>query len=194
MIDKSKRKANVQRNGSVVAIRMTGGPDCLWLNMYLDTEQWQMTCDSDIGFYAYNWRHGMNNAESFLEFCCKWLNKEDWLLRKCVNESHGELDFDVEQTCENLREEYREFHGEHCDMEAFEDVIETACGYEGEAAWSTALHVAAEERGVELPDEYWCAFVSHYTHWQKRFAEICREVIVPELVQFIGKCNQNIKE
>ena len=54
MIDKSKRKATVEQNGNMVVVRMTGGPDCLWLNMYLDTVDWQMTCDSDIGFYAYN--------------------------------------------------------------------------------------------------------------------------------------------
>lgn len=33
MIDKSKRKATVEQAGSVVVVRMTGGPDCLWLNM-----------------------------------------------------------------------------------------------------------------------------------------------------------------
>lgn len=55
MVDKSQRKATAEQHGDLVVIRMKGGPDCLWLNMYLDTKEKQMTCDSDIGFYAYHW-------------------------------------------------------------------------------------------------------------------------------------------
>lgn len=47
--------------------------------------------------------------------------------------------------------------------------------------FTAALSVLADERGVELPDEWWSCIVEHYTPRQKRFAEICREVIVPEL-------------
>lgn len=45
--------AHAERHGDIVAIRLTGGSACLWLNMYLDLKEWQMTCDSDIGSYAY---------------------------------------------------------------------------------------------------------------------------------------------
>ena len=38
MVDKSKRTAIAKRESSMIVIRMNGGPDCLWLNMYLDTE------------------------------------------------------------------------------------------------------------------------------------------------------------
>ena len=48
MIDKTMRKATAERNGPVVVVRYTGGGDCLWLNMYLDCEHGQMTCDSDM--------------------------------------------------------------------------------------------------------------------------------------------------
>ena len=34
MIDKTLRKATAERHGPVVVIRMTGGGDCLWMNMY----------------------------------------------------------------------------------------------------------------------------------------------------------------
>ena len=49
MIDKSRWKTRVEKQGNIIAIYFTGGGECLWLNMYLDTEHWQMTCDSDIG-------------------------------------------------------------------------------------------------------------------------------------------------
>ena len=58
MIDKSLRRAAAERCGDLIVIRMTGGADCLWLNMYLDEATGQMTCDSDVGGYAYHWgRH-----------------------------------------------------------------------------------------------------------------------------------------
>ena len=48
MYDKSKWKTVVEKHGNIIAVHFTGGGECLWLNMYLDTEDWQMTCDSDI--------------------------------------------------------------------------------------------------------------------------------------------------
>ena len=78
----------------MIAIHMKGGPDCLWLNMYLDVKDWQMTCDSDIGFYALPLgRHRGNCQQTFLDFCIDWLSNEDWLLRKCIGEKRAELGF-----------------------------------------------------------------------------------------------------
>lgn len=111
MIDKTLRKATAERHGPMVVIHMTGGPDCMWLNMYLDCERGQMTCDSDIGFYAYNWGNRWY-GEDFISFCIRWFYDDEWLLRKC---------------------------------------------------W---------RRGEKA--------------WQKRFAEICREVIVPELRKLVN--------
>lgn len=112
MINKSAFKAKVEKQGSIVAIRVTGDGSCLWLNMYLDTAECQMTCDSDIGSYAYHW--GKESAKfDFVNFCLCWLANEEWLLRKCVG-----------------------------------------------------------KQGIPL------------SFWQKRFAEICREIIVPALKQF----------
>ena len=70
MYDKSKWKTVVEKHGNIIAVHFTGGGECLWLNMYLDTEDWQMTCDSDIGAYAYRWGKPRNGSESFLSFCC----------------------------------------------------------------------------------------------------------------------------
>lgn len=53
MIDKSLCKAKAERYGNLIVVRMTGCGDCLWMNMYLDGDVGQMTCDSDIGSYAY---------------------------------------------------------------------------------------------------------------------------------------------
>ena len=182
MIDKSKRKAIVERYGDMVVIRMTGGPDCLWLNMYLDTKDWQMTCDSDIGFYAYRWgSHTGGKAETFVEFCCRWLYDDEWLLRKCIGERHVEKRFDHEKTVENLRVMIQEdTDGE--DEDNLEYALETA-GEHGDdrRAWAAAFAVAADHEMTYLPDEWYTCIEEDYSPWQKRFAEICREVIVPKL-------------
>lgn len=189
MIDKTLRKATAERHGPMVAIHMTGGCDCEWLNMYLDCEQGQMTCDSDIGFYSYHWGRRWT-GEDFVSFCIRWFSDEEWLLRKCIGEQHIEKEFDREASIEELR---RSFSSEHETDEdevdadtfdmlcEFDRVLEIAGGYDDHARFAAALCVAADERGVDLPDEWWSCLVEDYTPWQKRFAEICREVIVPEL-------------
>lgn len=52
--------------------------------------------------------------------------------------------------------------------------------------WAAVLNTACEQLYVDLPDEWWNCIVKEYTPWQKRFAEICREVIVPELLKLSG--------
>lgn len=194
MIDKTLRKATAERHGPVVVVRMTGGPDCLWLNMYLDCEKNQMTCDSDIGFYSYHWGR-LLNGEYFIQFCIRWLSNDEWLLRKCIGEQHVKKEFDRDASIESLRREFAEEHETHEDetdsetfdlLCEFDDVLEIAAGYNDHEQFAAALCVASEERGVELPDEWWDCLVEDYTPWQKRFTEICREVIVPELRKLIG--------
>ena len=184
MIDKSLRKATAERHGPLVAIHYTGGEDCLWLNMYLDCEKNQMTCDSDIGFYSYRWGRWWDD-ESFISFCIRWLSNEEWLLRRCIDEKHEELAFDRHETVLNLRKAYDDIHNsgdEEYDVDcSFDEVLDIANGYDNKDQFIAALSVAADERGVELPEEWWSCIVEDYTPWQKRFAEICREVIVPEL-------------
>ena len=184
MIDKSKRTATAERCGSLIAIRMKGGPDCLWLNMYLDVNEWQMTCDSDIGFYAYQWGAPRNCQQTFLDFCIDWLSNEDWLLRKCIGEKRAELDFDVEKTKQDMIRAFLDENGEDCDIEVFMDALEVADGYRRDSGeWAAALTVACNQLSVELPEEWWTCMAKDYTSQQKRFAEICREVIVPELMK-----------
>lgn len=60
-------------------------------------------------------------------------------------------------------------------------MLEIAGGYDNHAQFATALCVAAEERDIDLPEEWWSCLVEDYTPWQKRFAEICREVIAPAI-------------
>jgi len=187
VIDKSKRKASAQRNGSIVAIHMTGGPDCLWLNMYLDTEAWQMTCDSDIGSYSYRWSASTgNNSRNFDDFCVDWFSNEEWLLRKCIGERHVEVGFDAKKSHAELVRAFIEDNGSGCDTYNLLEALDVANGYDTAREWIVALATAADQLDVCLPDE-WVhdCIVRDYTPWQKRFAEICREVIVPELVQLL---------
>ena len=86
MINKTLRKATAERHGPVVVVRYTGGGDCLWLNMYLDCEHGQMTCDSDIGSYSYNFGRCVRKGDDFLRFCTELFAKEEWLLRKCIDD------------------------------------------------------------------------------------------------------------
>ena len=183
MIDKTLRKATAERHGPVVVVRYTGGGDCLWLNMYLDCEQGQMVCDSDIGSYSYHWGRCWD-GEDFISFCIRWFSCEEWLLRKCIDENHEELAFDLHETVLNLREAYDDIHnsGDEYDVDfEFDEVLDVANGYDNKEQFIAARSVLADERGVELPEKWWTCIVEHYTPWQKRFAEICREVIVPEL-------------
>ena len=183
MINKTLRKATAERHGPVVVVRYTGGGDCLWLNMYLDCKYGQMTCDSDIGSYSYKYRCA-DNDDDFILFCIKWLANEEWLLRKCIGEKHEELEFDRHETVLNLRKAYDDIHNSGDEYEPdceFDEVLDVANGYDNKDQFIAALSVLADERGVELPEEWWTCIVEDYTTRQKRFAEICREVIVPEL-------------
>ena len=180
MIDKSLRKATAERYGDLIVVRMTGGGDCLWLNMYLDGDAGQMTCDSDIGSYAYQW--GNNAKDDWTDFWCRWLSNEGWLLRKCCGEHNAEKDFDKDATLEELRLQMMEGREEDEDAQwDVERVLETVDGYDTPEGFAAALNVAAEYYDVALPDEWWACLVERYTPWQLRFAEICREVIVPAI-------------
>lgn len=189
MIDKSKRKATVERHCDMIVIRMTGGPDCLWLNMYLDTTEWQMTCDSDIGFYAYHWGRRKFAIENFVQFCTRWLADDAWLLRKCIEERHIDKGFDAVETRRNLRKAYEEentdMDEQGCDTYYLDEAIARAEAFQEVDAWAAVLQSAADSLGVDLPEEWWDCIVRDYTPWQKRFAEICREVIVPELRKWL---------
>lgn len=182
MIDKSLRKATAQRYENLIVVRMTGGGDCLWLNMYLDEATGQMTCDSDIGSYAYHWGRHTDERQNWVDFCCEWLSCEEWLLRKCCGERNAEKEFDCDATIGDLR--LRLMEGKEEDEDAqweVERLLEAAGDYDERREFATALNVAAEMRSFDLPDEWWNCLVERYTPWQKRFAEICREVIVPAI-------------
>lgn len=184
MFDKSLRKATAERFGNIILIRMTGGADCLWLTMVLDMKSWQMMCDSDIGSYSYRF-HGSHVGQDFLQFCVDWFNSDEWLLRKCIGERHIEKQFYMDDTVAALREKYIEYNSEDCDSYDFERVMEIASDYSDRNSFAVALNVAANELSVELPEEWWSCICEEYTAWQKRFAEICREVIRPELIKLM---------
>lgn len=187
MINKNAFHAKVEKQGNVVVISVRGDSCCLWLNMYLDCDMGQMTCDSDIGSYAYHWGGGCGVKKNFFRFCCEWLGNKHWLLRKCVDERHGRFAFEYDTTVENLRQAYKDYcDGEESSMEDFESAIEDAEGYSDDrVAWTVAFRSAAYRLGVDLPEEWYECIVEDYTPCQKRFAEICREVIVPELHKWL---------
>lgn len=187
MYDKSKWKTKVEKHENIIAVYFTGGGECLWLNMYLDMENWQMTCDSDIGAYAYRWGKPRNGSESFLSFCCRWLYDDEWLLRKCVGEKNR-MEFCADRTAENLRDMVEEWYGDkEYDQDALEEILEEASGYlDNSTAWFAAVGRMVEEQDFELPEEWYCCGVYDYSVWQKRFAEICAESIVPELKKLLG--------
>ena len=184
MIDKSLRKATAERYGDLIVVRMTGGEDCLWLNMYIDKATGQMTCDSDIGSYAYHWGRGtpLNGNWNWTEFCCNWLSNSEWLLRKCCGERKAEKQFDLDATLEELRLRMMEGKEDDENAQAYvEYVLEAAADYDTRREFAVALNVAADIQRVDLPEEWWDCLVERYTPWQLRFAEICREVIVPAI-------------
>lgn len=180
MIDKSLRKAKAERYGNLIVVRMIGGGDCLWMNMYLDGDAGQMTCDSDIGSYAYQW--GNNTEDDWTDFWCKWLSNEKWLLRKCCGERNAEMGVDQDATLEELRLRMMEGKEDDENAQAYvEYVLEAAADYDTRREFAVALNVAADIQRVDLPEEWRDCLVERYTPWQLRFAEICREVIVPAI-------------
>lgn len=185
MIDKSLRKATAERFGKLIVVHMTGGGDCLWLNMYLDEAAGQMTCDSDIGSYVYNWGPYIREDKSWTDFICDWLSNDDWLLRKCILEQREELALNKALTANALRKAFQEENEDNDDiedlLEELELIIEAADGYDDEETWAAVINEVADARHIELPDGWWDDIVTDYTPWQKRFAEICREVLVPAI-------------
>lgn len=182
MIDKSLRKATAERYGDLIVVRMKGSEDCLWMNMYLDKATGQMTCDSDIGSYAYHWGRGTPLYGNWTEFCCNWLSNSEWLLRKCCGERNAEMGFDQDATLEELRLRMMEGKEDDENAQAYvEYVLEAAADYDTRREFAVALNVAADIQRVDLPEEWWDCLVERYTPWQLRFAEICREVIVPAI-------------
>lgn len=192
MIDKSLRNATAERYGDLIVVRMTGGGDCLWLNMYLDGDAGQMTCDSDIGSYAYHWGRGTPLYGNWTEFCCNWLSNSEWLLRKCCGERNAEMGFDQDATLKELRLRMMEGKEDDENAQAYvEYVLEAAADYDTRREFAVALNVAADIQRVDLPEEWWDCIVERYTPWQLRFAEICREVIVPAIRKMDAKESGN---
>lgn len=182
MTDESLRKVKAERHGNLIVVHMTGGGDCLWLNMYLDGDVGQMTCDSDIGSYAYHWGRGTPLYGNWTDFCCNWLSNSEWLLRKCCGERNAEMSFDQAATLEELRLRLMEGKEDDEDAQAYvEYVLEAAADYDMRREFAVALNVAADIQRVDLPEEWVDCIVERYTPWQLRFAEICREVIVPAI-------------
>lgn len=190
MIDKSLRKATAERLGDLIVVRMTGGGDCLWMNMYLDGVTGQMVCDSDIGNYSYNWGMGrsLDGTKNWTGFVCDWLSQDEWLLHRCIGASHKNLQFCQYESEKELRRIFRADNKDEPDIELkmqdLEDVIAAANVWgsgKNSDMWSTTIEIAADEMSVELPDTWHDCIIEDYTAWQKRFAEICREVIVPAI-------------
>ena len=73
-------------------------------------------------------------------------------------------------------------------MLEFDHVLDAASGYDNAEQFAAVLYNLADERDVELPEEWWAYLAEDYTPWQKRFAEICREVIVPAIRAMDEKC------
>ena len=189
MTNKILRGTTAERHGPVVVVRYMGGDDCLWLNMYLDCEAWQMTCESEIGSYSCNWGMCVPIGEDFLRFCTELLANEKRLLRKCIDDKNVPKEFNWDETVPNLRKVYDDIrnnwdedYGVYC---TFDEVLDVANGYDNKDQLIAALSVMADDRGLELPDEWWSCIVEDYTPWQKRFAEICREDIVPKLKELL---------
>ena len=189
MTNKILRGTTAERYGPVVVVCYTGGDDCLWLNMYLDSEHGQMACDSDIGSYSYNWGKCIHKGYDFLCFCIKWLADEDWVLRKCIDDKNVPKEFNWDETVPNLRKVYDDIrnnwdedYGVCC---SFDEMLDVANGYDNKDQLIAALSVMADYRGIELPDEWWGCIVEDYTPQQKRFAEICRKDIAPKLKELL---------
>ena len=79
------------------------------------------------------------------------------------------------------------YGGEEYDKDAFEEILDEASGCSDNAqAWFAIVDLMARNHDFELPEEWYFCGVYDYSVSQKRFAEICAESIVPELVKLMG--------
>lgn len=165
-----KYKATAEKCGHIIAVYVEDDPMCLWMRMYLDCRNGQMTCDSDIGHFACVMPI---NAYPFAHN----LMKTEWLLMKCVEPF--DMAFRLELSIDRLREMAID---EELDIEELNDVIYEAGDHTQNAeSWLTALKLIADRKGFELPEEWYDCIIRMYTKQQMRFAEICRDVIAPEV-------------
>ena len=71
---------------------------------------------------------------------------------------------------------------EDFDVDILNDILREASAYdESSQAWALAVQMLTERQDFCLPEEWYECIEADYTPRQKRFAEICRETIVPEL-------------
>lgn len=121
----------------------------------------------------------------FIEFCTRWLDDDNWLLRKCIGERHVAKGFDYAKTQENLLRAYKGYNTDEdepdCNTYLIEEALSRAAQFDDPDTFAAVLQAEADNLGVDLPEEWWVCIERDYTPWQKRFAEICREVVVPEL-------------
>lgn len=163
-------KATSEKCGHIIAVYVEGDPMCLWLRMYLDCKTGQMACDSDIGHFACV----MPIKEKPFS---GWLKNTGWMLRKCVHPLDMEFRRDASE--DYLREMVREEEG---DIDGLESVLLSADEYgDEEGAWLTAVTLIADNEDYDLPWDWVDCVIRCYTPQQKRFAEICRDVIAPEV-------------
>lgn len=175
--------AHAERHGDIVAIRLTGGSACLWLNMYLDLKEWQMTCDSDIGSYAYRFGKPRDADErNFIDYFCNVEVNEGWLLRKCVDEMHLPKGFNAAKSEYELCRMAADAGADEERRSELAELLDGMRAYSNNKdGWIAAICVGAEERGIDLPEGWGECITEKYTPQQRRFARICSEVIVPEL-------------
>ena len=128
-------------------------------------------------------------TSGFIDFCTHWLADDDWLLRKCIGERHVAKGFDYEQTRRKLLEAYEcentDEDAPDCDTYYLEEALSRAAQFDNPDAFAAVLQAEADSLGVDLPEEWYECMERDYTPWQKRFAGICREVIVPELRKLV---------
>lgn len=165
-----KYKATAEKCGHIIAVYVTGDYMCMWMRMYLDCRNGQMVCDSDIGHFACV----MPIKE---ELFPHWLRNTDWILKKCVKPLDQEFRRSASEDC--LREMVREEEG---DIDGLESVLLSAEEYgENVDSWLIAVEWIAENEDFDLPYGWSDCVIRCYTPQQKRFAEICRDVIAPEV-------------
>lgn len=177
-------KATVTREGRLLVVRVKGDGRYLWMDMVIDADHTNVMVTSDIETYV---KHFYYMDESLFEeyLALRWLCYREWTLRKFVDEGGDEKEFDPEAAIQCLIEMNDE---DNCMTCSDIDAIRDACGeYTNADAFMAAVATFANANDIDLPDEWYdCREAgTDYTAWQKRFADICAEVIAPAIEEFL---------
>lgn len=156
---------------------------CMWARFYFDTENYNLSIESDCGTYGYGWCP-TPNTESFLKLCSR-INA-DYLLEKLSDRSK----IDNEKTFENIKNMLTDLERiEVCKLEEYTwEEIESACNDYDDHAIVEQVTKALEGTPIYVCVEEYALYESiekDYPANAKKIVQVFAEHIKPKIKEML---------